>query len=126
MFKYESFIDSDLCSVESCVLNILDGLSKHIKNDDVLYDVRLVLNELLINAVEHGNKFSKDKKVECRIGLGTDGLEIYVKDQGEGICKEKCKKPGDYSTCGRGLLIVKHLSKEMIIKNNSIIAIIAI
>lgn len=126
MFKYESFIDSDLCSVESCVLNILDGLSLHIKSDDLLYDVRLVLNELLINAVEHGNKYCKDKKVQCKVELNSDGLMIYIKDEGGGICKENCKKPSDYSTCGRGLLIVKHLSKEMIIKNNSIIAIIAI
>lgn len=46
----------------------------------------IVIRELLLNAIEHGNSNVPDKQVLCSIGQVKDDLfEIKVKDEGEGF-----------------------------------------
>ena len=50
------------------------------------HEVAVVLRELLVNAVEHGNKHDLGKYVTCRVTrIGPHAAEIAVEDEGEGF-----------------------------------------
>lgn len=81
-----------------------------------LFDVKLCLDEALINAVKHGNKFSPELQIEARIEVSAGILTIEVKDQGEGYDFTKIPNPTEednlHRNSGRGVfLIKKHMDK---------------
>lgn len=48
--------------------------------------LKTVLRELMINAIEHGNKKDESKDVECRVdAIGNGRFQVVVRDQGEGF-----------------------------------------
>lgn len=106
------------------VLNILEG----ILNEDDYFNTRLILNELVINGVCHGNKFEENKYVELCLYFHENFIEIQVKDQGIGIDFSPCSYEANrdnilYKDCGRGLHIVEHLTRDLNIQNNEVYCI---
>ena len=78
------------------------------------FELRLILDETISNAVEHGNRFSSNKIVKIKIIVSKDGVDIFVKDEGIGFEFEDIFL--DVSTNvvrrrGRGLKIVKKFAK---------------
>lgn len=76
-----------------------------------LFAVRLAINEALVNAIEHGNKRDRRKKVTVAYRVDPQKAEITVTDQGAGFdpttvpdCtadENLCK------TCGRGIALMR-------------------
>ena len=87
MIVYEKNIDSSFQAVHESVEEIIQILtSKWVWLDTkVLFKINFLLREIMNNAVEHGNKFSSDKKVLCRIIKDDDKLILEVTDEGDGI-----------------------------------------
>jgi len=56
------------------------SLDKNIRGD-----VKLVINELVANAISHGNKKNKDKKVYLRVKLKKDFIIANIADEGKGF-----------------------------------------
>jgi len=77
----------------------------------------LVLRELLLNAVVHGNRNNKDKKVHWSIAfLPQGGLEIAVEDEGRGFNYEKVEKlipENPRSITKRGYMLIHALSSDV-------------
>jgi serine/threonine-protein kinase RsbW len=78
------------------------------------FELRLILDEAISNAVEHGNRFSSNKIVKIKIIVSKDGVDIFVKDEGIGFEFEDIFL--DFSTNavrrrGRGLKIIKKFAK---------------
>lgn len=49
-------------------------------------ELSLVLRELLINAIQHGNRGEAVRSVECSLErVGADGVKIVVEDEGNGF-----------------------------------------
>ena len=107
-----------------------------ISDECALFQIKVVINELLINAVLHGNNCKPEKSVMMRI-LRTDNgfLDITVEDEGNGFnydcLLERCIDACDCDVeeameTGRGMLIVRELSEKIIFndKGNKITAII--
>ncbi len=93
-------------------------------NDTTLFDLRVILNELLINAIMHGNRESEDKSVRIGAGIADNNkLYITIEDEGCGydyskLCSEQAAQPCDTDSesvceCGRGLKIVKCLCDQV-------------
>lgn len=109
--KYK--INSDFKNILPVTLEIFQKLkSKGIK-EDVLFDIRLCLEEAVINAIKHGNKENRKKQVYINVGLVKNAIKITVKDQGKGfnyksiaspIKGKNIKKPS-----GRGIFLIKKL-----------------
>ncbi len=83
----------------------------------IIFDLKLSLNEALINAAKHGNKSDKNKPVYLRIEKKKDKLEALIKDQGQGfdwiklkspLCGRKLTKPS-----GRGIFLIKQFMDEV-------------
>ena len=81
-------------------------------------DMKLVIRELLINAIEHGNKNDPGKSVSCRIEkIASNRFKVLVSDEGEGFDHASLEMgmPGVRdSERKRGLPLVNTLSDELI------------
>jgi len=80
---------SDLCSVKGCLENIIEEVSKTIQDKELLFEVRLILSELVINGAIHGNKESKNKHINIDLQLEYNFIRIEIIDEGEGFIYDK-------------------------------------
>ena len=79
-------------------------------------DINVVLRELLINAVEHGNGKDRAKTVTCQIAnLGGARFQLTIEDQGPGFDHQSrdftMPKPGENRS--RGLPLVNSYTDQM-------------
>ena len=81
-----------------------------------LADITIVLRELLINAIEHGNGNDRSKTVTCTIcNLGATRFQLIVEDQGAGFAHGACDftMPKSGETRHRGLPLVNSSCDEL-------------
>lgn len=123
-YTYRGSIYSDLSLVKNFVENILDKLDEMIDDKDIIFEIRLIINELIINGIFHGNKYVEAKKVNIGIELKSDKLVIDVADEGSGIHYDfDSYNPMELKCRGRGLVLVEGLSDELILDKNQIRAV---
>ncbi|MEZ7893492.1 MAG: ATP-binding protein [Candidatus Wallbacteria bacterium] len=86
----------------------LYGFSKNAQNE-----MLIALDETISNAIKHGNKYEKCKKVFINYKFSKNFIEIKIKDQGQGFdwrMAEKNKSKSDftgYEISGRGIFMLK-------------------
>jgi len=77
----------------------------------------IVVRELLMNAIIHGNRDRRDLEVKCRIEhLGQDTFRVTVEDQGEGFNYGSVDMDvhGDpRQLVNRGYVLIKRLADEI-------------
>lgn len=121
---YSELINSDALEVCREVKTILSRLVTISGIDaDQQFDIRVILSELLQNAIRHGNAMDSRKKVRVDVWLQDNRvLLISVADQGQGfdvqhIIGRRTKSIGSNSLSmdesGRGLLIVQNLCDDI-------------
>lgn len=81
-----------------------------------LADINVVLRELLINAIEHGNGKDRTKTVSCQIAnLGGARFQITIEDQGAGFDHGSkdltMPKPG--ASRSRGLALINSFTDQL-------------
>ncbi|MDH4224332.1 MAG: ATP-binding protein [Deltaproteobacteria bacterium] len=102
---------SDLAAADRVVLESQDFFGRFAQGNQS--DVKTVLRELLINAVEHGNRGNPDKQVECVVEyLGGERFKLEVKDEGEGFDPFQLKVDMDdpLQTRKRGYSLINQLA----------------
>ncbi len=123
-FTYYGSVCSDLELIKNFLDEIMNKLNIIIQNGDTIFDVRLILNELVINGVFHGNECEDTKCVNLSLHVKDNKIIIEVEDEGKGIDYDFSKyNPLDLKCGGRGLVLVKGLSDELIVDQNRITAI---
>lgn len=101
--------------------DVIEDLVQKLKGDSVsgdnIFDIRLCLEEVLINAIKHGNKFNPELFVEVAATVEHDKLIMTVKDEGQGFDFENVADPTQKEnlekTSGRGVFLVKKLMDEV-------------
>jgi serine/threonine-protein kinase RsbW len=85
--------------------------------DDFLSAIDLAVRESVANAVKHGNKFDEEKQVEVVMTDSTDGLELCVRDHGEGFDVDEIPDPTNPENLlkvnGRGILFMRSFMDEV-------------
>ncbi len=84
-------------------------------------DVRLGLQEALVNAAKHGNQLDPQKKVSIRFVNRHDGYCWIISDQGSGFMPSPCLSqpwedsqiPTGDQECGRGLFILHYIFDQV-------------
>lgn len=91
-------------------------------DEDMIFKLRLILDELIVNSYKHGNAKDFDKIIEVIVLIDKDYCMIKVKDEGEGINYGKDRDL--LSNHGRGIQIVNTLSDNLIVKDNMVAAFV--
>lgn len=106
--------------------------------DPELFNIKVILNELLVNSVRHGCNCDISKAVSINCLIREDGrLILRISDEGNGydycsiLNQEVCdvfSLDDNLKECGRGILIVRSLCEDLSFNNkgNEIEAIIKI
>jgi len=122
-------ISSEMALVDRIVSSAKEFLAQFgVKH---LAEVNIVLRELLINAVEHGNGKDRTKQVTCRIAnLGGARFQLTVEDQGAGFdhAARDFTIPKSGENRSRGLPLVNSYTDQLEFKGsgNSVTAFMTI
>jgi len=81
-------------------------------SDDQVESVVLGLDEVVMNACEHGSTGS-DPTVELDVDLFADRIAFEVRDRGAGCSKSSTDLPNDEAENGRGLFLIHHTMDEV-------------
>lgn len=91
--------------------------------EDSTHWIGMSVRESVTNAIQHGNKLDKTKKVDIRFVVEHDRLEISVKDQGTGFNVEELPNPLDpdnlLKPSGRGIFYIRSFMDEVEFKTLS-------
>lgn len=123
-FVVDKSVCSDLKEIRGFLEKILDQLDNIIKDENLLFDTKLILHELVANGAIHGNLEDETKNIKVKLELNKSKLQIEVTDEGIGFCyDEQAYDPMKLKCNGRGLVLVDGLSDEFYIKNNKAVSI---
>jgi len=122
-FYYVKFA-SDIGNIGSVINEILCRLSCLNGVDDAfVFETKVILNELIVNAVKHGNNCSSNKSVKVSVSVINDQYLLFaIQDEGEGCphnYAESDGRPDNINNCcsllesGRGIVVVKCLCEKL-------------
>ena len=83
----------------------------------LLSDIRLVLEECVVNAIRHGNAEDPSKQVHVEVREVPVGWEFVICDEGPGLDLSTPPDPTSperlYREGGRGLLFIHHFADDV-------------
>lgn len=104
-------IPSDLKYLGAVDAAVQDLARELLFSQDAINDLGTALIEACSNAIEHGNKFSPDKRVTVSLRFQEGTLLAAVKDEGKGFDFRRAMSeepdPDPTSERGRGILIMR-------------------
>ena len=127
---FKRVINTDKREVELLIYDAIEFLCQNKKigmaiNTDEFF-FRLTLDELLENAMKHGNKFEFEKKITVQIKPDAQHIEVQVEDEGSGFSLEKVPDPlkeDRYKKSGRGISLLQEVTElKLGPKGNCLIA----
>ncbi len=119
-YRYDEDIRGGIETIEATVKDILNHTKLILNDEDLNFDLRLILNELLINAFVHGNRKDINKCMHLCLVIDDRTLRINIEDEGTGLCEPHdydCKQLKNH---GRGLVLVKSLTDRFQMKDNRV------
>jgi len=111
IWQCEHVIPSDTASGRRILGEVLGQLRSRQWGAHDLFGVHLAMEEALVNAIQHGNRFDEDKQVRiaCRIAPGL--VRIEITDEGEGFDPAAVPDPTENgrleSPGGRGVMLMR-------------------
>jgi anti-sigma B factor antagonist len=113
-------LDSNLEGVDAAESLVSQVAGESGFPDDDIGQISMAVRETVVNAVTHGNGYSKDKQVFFSVAVDAGRLRITVRDQGEGFNPGDVPDPtaGDniLRTSGRGLLLMRAFMDDVIVR----------
>ena len=110
-------IPGDPKYVKHASAKLLDALKTLNLSKETLFDIRLCLEEAVINAIKHGNKLDERLPVVISYSFSGGKLEITVRDQGKGFDYRAMPDPRSGANIlkhsGRGIFLIKNLMDEV-------------
>lgn len=115
--KKEFQVPSDLSEVQKASAKVLVFLKPLGLSQAFLFDVRLCLEEALINAIKYGNRLQRNLKVSLAVEYNDERIQITVEDQGKGFnlkgLKSCTSEENLLRTCGRGVYLIHQLMDKV-------------
>ncbi len=86
-------------------------------DEDTCDNLSIAVTEVVANAITHGNKKDKTKKVFIKYVFSDKVLKIHIRDEGRGFKPENIANPLEpeniYKESGRGIFIVNTLMDDV-------------
>jgi len=93
---------------EAC---IIEAAMRYNFSEDDIFALKLSMEEALTNAIKHGNKNNKNKKINVRYFVNSDRADIYIADEGDGFSPLDVPDPTKAENlilpCGRGIMLMR-------------------
>jgi serine/threonine-protein kinase RsbW len=106
----EMLIPSDATSAKQVVDELLALLGQHRWLEHDLFSVHLAVEEAIVNAIKHGNRYNVDKKVSILYRISDTHVRIEIADEGNGFDPSSVPDPTDDEnlerSSGRGLMLM--------------------
>ncbi len=78
-----------------------------------IFNIKLAIEEAMINAVEHGNQLDTKKNITIDYSITSETFEISITDDGEGFQPNMVPDPREdeniHRVTGRGIVLMKAL-----------------
>ena len=102
----------------SVVESFIDNLKEKIRLSDNVYgNILISVTEAVNNAIVHGNKEDKEKKVELFLKQTKKSISFVIKDEGFGFDESKIPDPTSPKNLnnikGRGVFLIKNLADNV-------------
>lgn len=115
-------VASDVKNIKIISSEILDKI-KHLGmlDNNKAFDIKLCVEEAMINAIKHGNSFNKNLPVKVIYDISSDKILIQIEDAGKGFDYGKIADPTAEDNLlkgsGRGVLLIRKLMDEVKFNN---------
>ncbi|MDO5716534.1 MAG: ATP-binding protein [Tissierellia bacterium] len=114
MYSFCASVKSNVNYLQVFNKKLMDMISEVITDENLLFEIRLILNELIGNGVIHGNCCDETKIVSVSVHISDTCFRVCVKDQGDGItCAGPIVRRSSDLMGGRGLALVRSCVDEM-------------
>jgi len=111
MEREQLTLDSTLQSVDEAEAIAMREAQKAGFEEDEQQQIGMAVRECMVNAVVHGNRYNKKKKVHLDLEPSSTGLTVVIGDEGEGFDINALPDPLSPDNLlrqsGRGLLLVR-------------------
>lgn len=121
--EVDTYLDSALGSAdeaEHLVLGVAQQMGFH---EDDLHKIGMAVRESIVNAVVHGNRYNRRKRVHLAVLNGKDHVTVLVGDEGEGFDPDKLPdplaEPNLLHQSGRGIFLIRAFMDEFQIRRLS-------
>jgi serine/threonine-protein kinase RsbW len=109
--RVDTFLDSALGSADEAEHLVL-GVAREVGfHEDDLHKIGMAVRESIVNAVVHGNRYNRRKRVHLAVSNGGDHLTVVVGDEGEGFDPSKLPdpvaEPNLLQQSGRGIFLIR-------------------
>ena len=109
--QFEVQIASDTTAALAVQDQIIELMEQRDYSAKDIFAMRLTIEEAVTNAIKHGNKNDKDKKVSISCQIDTQKIQVLVTDEGPGFIPDDVPDPTlpEYieRTTGRGLILMR-------------------
>ncbi|MGC2660401.1 MAG: ATP-binding protein [Bryobacteraceae bacterium] len=107
----QTTLDSTLQSVDDAEAIVMGAAKDLGFEDDDQHQIGMAVRECMVNAVVHGNRYSKNKKVHLDIESNGNSLVVVIGDEGAGFDMNSLPDPlaaeNILRQSGRGLLLIR-------------------
>lgn len=110
-------IASNPKNIRKVTPRILSLLQERNIDKSYIFDIRLSVEETILNAIEHGNKKNENLTVDISFAIDDEKIEISVEDQGKGFkhgsLPDPTKSDNVLRSHGRGVYLVHKLMDKV-------------
>lgn len=110
-------ISSDLNEARQLEEQLLQKVVRFGYDEADTFAIKLALEEGLVNAIKHGNKYDASKSVKVTCQIDENEASFTIADEGPGFCPKDVPDPtADENIerpCGRGLMLIRAFMDEV-------------
>ncbi|MCW5963189.1 MAG: ATP-binding protein [Bryobacterales bacterium] len=114
---------SNLDSVDQAEEKALEIAAQCGVGEDELHRVGMSVREAMVNAVVHGNKYNRHKKVLFRVETSPHSMIVIICDEGNGFDPDQVPDPNEGENVlrqsGRGIMLIRAFMDDYVVRRRS-------
>ena len=116
-WSFDKFLPSDLDVGHAAIEELMSALGMAGWEGMDLFRIQMAIEEAVVNAIEHGNKKSLDKKIRLVFDVTPEKAVMTISDEGAGFDHRNVADPTTEELIdkprGRGVMLMRELMNEV-------------